>query len=154
MKLAEALLERKRIKEEIYALRMRAIADARVQEGDKPSEDPAELAERIMNLADRLEKITVAVNRTNMVAKLLDGRTLMEAIACRDILKLRCEVAKDLADAAAGSKEYRTMRSEIKFVPAVDVAFWRKRADGYAKAYRELDAAIQAANWSVDMLEE
>ncbi|MGB9804469.1 DIP1984 family protein [Desulfofundulus sp.] len=76
MKLAEALLERKRIKDEIQVLRVRAVAGARMQEGDRPPEDPAELGERVMGLADRLEELTAAINRTNMAAKLPDGRTL------------------------------------------------------------------------------
>ncbi|AEG14361.1 hypothetical protein Desku_0755 [Desulfofundulus kuznetsovii DSM 6115] len=154
MKLAEALLERKRVKDEIQVLRVRAVAGARVQEGDRPPEDPAELGKRIMGLVDRLGELTAAINRTNMAAKLPDGRTLMEAIVQRDALKLKHEAAKELADAAAGGREYRVMRSEIKFVPTVDVAEWRRKTDEYARAYRELDAAIQAANWSVDLLEE
>lgn len=151
--MAEALLERKRIKEEIFALRQRMERDARVQEGDKPSEDPAELAEKVNKLIDRLEELVVAINRTNLEAKLPDGRTLMEAIARRDMLKLKHEVAKELADAAVGARDFRVTRSEIKFVPTVDVTYWRRKADEYAKAYRELDAAIQAANWSTDLLE-
>lgn len=154
MKLAEALLERKRIKEEIHALRIRVVADARVQEGDKPSEDPAELMSRITDLTNRLEKITAAINFTNIRTVLPDGHTLMEAIAARDMLKLRHEIAKELADAACGSREYRATRSEIKFLPSVDVAEWRRRADEYARAYRELDAAIQAVNWSAELVEE
>ena len=154
MKLAEALLERKRIKDEIHALRQRIMNDARVQEGDKPSENPAELVEKVANLINQLEKLIVAINRTNMQAKLPDGRTLMEAMAHRDMLKLKHDIAKELADTAAGAREYRMTRSEIKFVPTVDVAYWRKKADEYAKAYRELDAAIQAANWNTDLLLE
>jgi len=31
---------------------------------------------------------------------------------------------------------------------------WRREADTLAKTYRELDAAIQAANWTTDLREE
>lgn len=154
MKLAEALLERKRVKEEIAALRERAERDSRVQEGDKPAEDPGELMNKILELVGRLQRLTVAINKTNMAVRLPDGRTLMEAIAERDMLKLLHEAVKEVADAAVGAREWRVTRSEIKFVPTVDVAAWRRRADEYAKKYRELDAAIQAVNWASDLIEE
>jgi len=154
LKLAEALLERKRIKEEIAALRERAERDSRVQEGDRPAEDPEKLMNKILELVGRLQRLTVAINKTNMAVRLPDGRTLMEAIAERDMLKLLHEAAKEVADAAVGAREWRVTRSEIKFVPTVDVAVWRKRADEYAKKYRELDAAIQAVNWASDLVEE
>jgi hypothetical protein len=36
-------------------------------------------------------------------------------------------------------------------VPTVEVATLRKEVDRLSKAYRELDAAIQAVNWIVEM---
>lgn len=153
MKLAEALLERKAIKEKIQALRERMLKDARVQEGEKPAEAPAELMAQVAELTVKLERLTVAINRTNVVARLPDGMTLMEAIVRRDMLRLLHEAARQLADAASKG-EWRLSRSEIKTVPTVDVADWRRRADDYARQYRELDAALQAANWTVELQEE
>jgi len=155
MKLAEALLERKSLKDQIGALKERAIKDARVQEGDQPAERPEELAAEIEKLVQRLEAITTAINWTNLQARLPDGQTIMEAIVKRDMLKLRQQLARDLAGAAAPDRDgWRLTRSEIKFQPTVDVARWRREADALAKAYRELDAAIQAANWTTDLKEE
>jgi len=155
MKLAEALLERKSLKDQIGALKERAIKDARVQEGDQPAERPEELAAEIEKLVQRLETIVAAINRTNLQARLPDGQTIMEAIVKRDMLKLRHQLARDLAGAAAPDRDgWRLTRSEIKFQPTVDVAHWRREADALAKAYRELDAAIQAANWTTDLKEE
>lgn len=154
MKLAEALLEKKRIKDEIHALRLRVISDALVQEGDKPAEDPAELILKIVGLTEKLENLTAAINFTNINTLMPNGRTVMEAIVKRDTLKLMHEIAKDLAEAASDTRRYRTIRSEIKYVPTVDVSEWRRKADEYAKEYRELDAAIQAVNWSTDLKED
>ncbi len=155
MKLAEALLERKSLKEQIGALKERAIKDARVQEGDQPAERPEELAAEIEKLVQRLEAIITAINRTNLQARLPDGQTIMEAIVKRDMLKLHHQLARDLADAAATDRDgWRLTRSEIKFQPTVDIARWRREADALAKAYRELDAAIQAANWTTELREE
>lgn len=47
----------------------------------------------------------------------------------------------------------RFTRTELKYVPTVDVAELRQEVDQLAKAYRELDAAIQAVNWTVEMEE-
>jgi hypothetical protein len=155
MKLAEALLERKSLKEQIGALKERAVKDARVQEGDQPAERPEDLVAEIDKLARRLEALVVAINRTNLQAKLPDGRTVMEAIAERDMLKLRYQLAKDLAGAAAPDRDgWRITRSEVKFQPTVDVARWRREADALAKACRELDAAIQAGNWTIELIKE
>lgn len=152
MKLAEALLERKTIKERIAVLKERAASDARVQEGDRPAENPEELLKEIKELVGRMEQLIVAVNRTNIEVMLPDGRTLMEAIAARDMCKLLHDVAKQVADAAANDRSsWRLTRSEIKSVPTIDVQEWRKKADACAKQYRELDAVIQAANWTVEL---
>jgi len=105
MKLAEALLERKALKERIKELRERAERDARVQEGDRPAEEPAVLMAEVERLAARLEQLIVAVNRTNMAVRLPDGRTLMEAIARRDVLNPLHLAAKGLADAAAPGRD-------------------------------------------------
>ncbi len=50
MKLAEALLERKSLKEQIGGLKERAINDARVQGGDRLAEKPDDLAIEINRL--------------------------------------------------------------------------------------------------------
>lgn len=87
MKLAEALLERKSLKEQIVALKERAINDARVQEGDEPAEKPDELVVKINNLVEPLEKLMTAINRTNVSTLLVEGESIMEAIARRDMLQ-------------------------------------------------------------------
>lgn len=154
MKLAEALLERKTIKERIVALKERAVSDARVQEGDHPAENPEVLFKEITELVSSMEQLIVAINRTNIEAVLSDGRSLMEAIAARDMCKLLYDIVKQVADAAANDRSsWRVTRSEIKSVPTIDVQEWRKKADTYAKQYRELDAMIQAANWEVHLKE-
>ncbi|MGM0653566.1 MAG: hypothetical protein ACQES4_12415 [Bacillota bacterium] len=44
-------------------------------------------------------------------------------------------------------------RSELKFKPTIDISRWRKKTDELAKEYRELDGKIQAANWTIDLIE-
>jgi hypothetical protein len=154
MKLAEALLERKGIKEQIGNLKDRARQDARVQEGDEPSELPETLMAEIEKMAVRLEQLVVAINKTNIAATLPIGLSIMEAIARRDMLKLRHQIMKDLADAASPERDaWRQTRTEVKFKPTIVVADWRRRSDALAKEYRELDNQIQAANWTIELSE-
>lgn len=153
MKLAEALLERKSLKEQIGELKQRVLKDARVQEGDQPAESPEHLVTEIEKLVHRLEKLVVAINRTNLQARIPEGQSLMEAIAKRDMLKLHHQVIIDLVNAATPERDsWRLTRSEVKFQPTVDIARWRHEADNLAKEYRELDNTIQAVNWTTELM--
>lgn len=150
MKLAEALLERKNVKQRIDALAQRLVEDAKVQEGDKPAGDPVETLREIGQLINVYRELIVRINKTNAESVMPDGRTIMEAIAERDALSLKYAILNRLASAAVVSRD-RYSRNEIKFIPTVDVAEIRKMADQAAKEMRELDAKIQAANWTVEL---
>jgi len=152
MKLAEALVERKSLKDEIQDLRQRLERVAKVQEGDEPVEDPRALLQTTDAKIDELERRITQINRTNLSARLSDGRSLMEAIAERDMLLLRRSVLDDLVEAATPTHD-RFSRKEIRYIPTVDVAGIQKRADQVAKRYRELDAQIQALNWETELVE-
>jgi hypothetical protein len=39
----------------------------------------------------------------------------------------------------------------MRFVPTIDGAELRKQIDGLAKNWRELDAQIQAVNWTTEL---
>ena len=43
------------------------------------------------------------------------------------------------------------MRTEVRFVPTIDSAELRKRIDALSKSWRELDAQIQAVNWTTEL---
>lgn len=150
MKLAEVLVERKSLKNEIQELRQRLRRVAKVQEGDEPVEEPLALLQTIESKLGKLEQLITRINRTNTATRLSDGRTLMEAIAERDMLRLQRGVLEDLVEAATPEHD-RYSRKEIRYVPTVNVAEIRKRADQVAKRYRELDAEIQALNWETEL---
>ena len=152
MKLAEALVERKSLKDEIHNLRRRLQRVAKVQEGDVPVEDPRTLLQTVETKLDELEQRIAQINRTNLMARLGDGRTLMEAIAERDMLLLRRGVLDELVEAAT-PEQARYSRTEIRYVPTIGVAETQKQADQIAKRYRELDAEIQALNWETELVE-
>ena len=69
------------------------------------------------------------------------------------MLGLRHSALKAVADATA-QQQARYSRSEIRLVRTFDVAEVRKRVDSLAREQRELDAEIQAANWTVELAQD
>jgi hypothetical protein len=152
MKLADALILRGDAQKRLAQLRERLVKSAKVQEGDKPPEDPAALLKEMERVAGTLLDLMQKINRTNMVTELEANVTLADALAERDVLLLRRGVYASVAEAASASQS-RYSRSEVKFVSTVKVSEMQERADELSKERRELDARIQAANWNVDLIE-
>lgn len=153
--LAEALIERKALKERLENLEERVTASARVQEGDTPAEDPAELMAQFDAAASEMEQLIVAINRTNLATPLAgqEGWSLMEAIARRDMLTLRQEAISEIIDASRTTRaHWAVTRSEVRTVATVDVAALQRQMDALAKERRELDARLQAANWTTKLM--
>ena len=148
VKLAEALLLRADMQKKIASLRERIVANAVVQEGEKPNEDPNELLLEATGVLSDLESLVGRINKTNLAARIADGRSLTEAIARRDHLVQRHAL---LAAAAAGSRKEpdRYGVREIKWVATMEVKKLQKQLDDLGKNIRELNTAIQEANWKV-----
>jgi hypothetical protein len=91
------------------------------------------------------------INRTNATSQFGDG-TLADALAERDVLKIRYNTYRELATAASITQA-RTTRSEVKFISTVSVAAIQRKADDLAKQYRELDTRIQEADWLTVLLD-
>lgn len=152
MKLAEALILRADCQKRIEQLKQRLVRIARVQEGDRPAEDPQVLLDEIERATSELMGLIQRINRTNSSVELEAGQTVSDALALRDIQQLRHGVYRDLAKAAAVTQD-RLTRSEVRFQSTVSIPEITQRADSLAKEHRELDARIQALNWRVDLLE-
>src|SRR5438045_4126330 len=104
MKLAEALIlrsDRKRLHDQ---LRARAVAMARYQEGETPPEDAGELLAKALSVLGELEDLIRRINRTNSSATIADGVTLTDALAERDVLRLRYALLTAVADSASGTQ--------------------------------------------------
>jgi hypothetical protein len=153
MKLAEALALRADIAKRISGLGNRAEESAQVQEGEQPPENSEELLAQLDDLFAQLALLIARINRTNLSATLADGTILTDALARRDVLALRFRTLTSIADAAA-EKQSRYSRSEIKMVATLNVSTLRKQLDEIAQVRRELEGQIQAANWTVDLLED
>ena len=150
MKLAEALIMRADLKNKISQVKSRIIQNAKVQEGDEPTEDPAELLVKYDALMSEFEALVVRVNRTNAAAEFEAGR-LIDAIAERDCLKTRISTYRDVCDKASVMRE-RGFGSDYKFIRCVDVTELRKQIDELSKQYREIDTKIQGINWTIDLI--
>lgn len=152
MKLAEALVLRADYQKRLEQLKFRLIRSAKVQEGDEPAENPKRLLAELEEVAGQLAELIRRINRTNSASMLKDGVTLSDALATRDVLLKRCAPYAELANAAAIGQE-RYSRSEVKFKSTVNVSEIQSQADALSKEYRELDARLQEANWSIDLVD-
>ena len=151
MKLAEALQERADLNRRIEQLRYRLNNNVLVQEGEKPLEDPAALLEELESSFTRLEWLIARINLTNCAVK-VEGRSLTELIARRDVLSLRAEAYRRLVEEAS-QNTHRATRTEIKILSAVDVPALQRQADDASRELRLLDNTLQATNWTSDLLE-
>lgn len=152
MRLGEALTNRADLQKRIAQLGSRLQASGVVQEGDVPPEDPAELLGELDIATAELERLIAAINATNAVSTLGDGRTLTGALARRDVIAIRQSVLRGAVDAVTQAQA-RYSRSEIRMQRQLDVAALRKEIDALAQERRELDIAIQERNWTLDLLD-
>ena len=154
MKLAEALLLRGEMQTRLAKLRERLGRCVLVQEGDKPAEDPEKLMGQGAGLISDLYALVARINRTNQSAKMLDGRTMMEAIAERDRLRQTLSLVQFAAQSAAGpATDNRYSLREIRWVPMMSVQKLHAQSDDISQAQRELNAKVQEANWKIELLD-
>lgn len=151
MKLAEALQERADLNRRIEQLRYRLSNNVLVQEGEKPLEEPAALLEELESSFTRLEWLIARINLTNCAVK-VEGRSLTELIARRDVLSLRADAYRRLVEEAS-QNTHRATRTEIKILSAVDVPALQRQADDASRELRLLDNTLQATNWTADLME-
>jgi hypothetical protein len=152
MKLAEALILRADYQKRIEQLKSRLLRNAKVQEGDTPAESPTGLLEEVERISRDLTRLIQRINKTNVSTYLEDGMTITDAIAVRDVLRIRHSIYTGLAQAATVTQD-RFTKSEVKFRSTVDIAAIQSRADEIAREHRELDTQIQEANWRTELLE-
>lgn len=152
MKLAEALIFRADYQKRIEQIKQRLTRNAKIQEGDEPAETPANLIKELERITKELLMLIQRINATNSAVKLEKGLTISDAIAVRDVLRLKHTIYRDLAEAATVTHD-RYTKSEVKYRSTVNVSEIQKQADEFAKEHREIDAKIQEANWREDLFE-
>jgi hypothetical protein len=150
MKLSEALLLRSEYQKKIENLQSRILANVKVQEGDKPLEDPSSLIKEAMDLNTELGTLIVKINARNNAAKLPDGQTISEAIVKRDTLIKQRNILSAVAS-KAHEKDFRLTHAEVKMKFAVSLEDVQKQIDDLSKKFREIDTQIQSVNWTTEL---
>jgi len=151
MKLAEALHLRADLQKRIAQLGTRLNNNAKVQDGDEPAENPAELLAELERDTAELARLIAAINHTNSVTS-ADGATLTAMIAEKDALSLRLSILRAFLENASRKIE-RYSAKEIRVSSTVDIRAEQKTVDQLSKRLRELDVKIQGLNWTVDLIE-
>lgn len=150
MRLAEALQLRSDLQKRIYQLQERLNQNATVQEGEKPAEDPVALLHELDGCIAQLEELMERINRTNSQTVTAEG-TLTALLAKRDCLKIKVEAYREFLRQASGLSR-RATRSEIKILSTISVQDYQKQVDQMSARLRQVDGAIQAANWTTELL--
>ncbi|HYL73193.1 MAG TPA: DIP1984 family protein [Bryobacteraceae bacterium] len=119
MKLAEALAERGDCQKRIEDLKKRLVRIARVQEGEKPAENPAELLGELDRIFVRFQDLIQVINRTNVRTPFREQTTLADALAERDALGKKRDLLEQVVEAAS-LRQDRYSKSEVKFVSTME----------------------------------
>ena len=151
MKLAQALILRADTQKRLEQLKGRLLDNAKMQENERPSEDPKLLLKELDRLSDELFRLILAINLTHSSAK-FENVSLTEMIAKKDTLSQKASVLREFAKSASQKVDLYS-NSEIKILSSVDVAMLQKQIDELSKEIRELDMKLQEANWQVDLVE-
>jgi hypothetical protein len=155
MKLGEALALRADLQKRLHQAQARLFENASVQEGDAPALDPQALLREFRAIASEHESVVRRINRTNVrVSVVVDDAslTLADAVLRRDLLAREAGLLRELATRAAPQRS-RFLHTEVKHVPAIDIAAVLADADRLSRAHRELDTRIQQVNWTAELIE-
>ena len=151
MKLAEALIERAEISKKNGQLISRIKDNAKVQEGDSPSEKPEELIVEYEENMKRFLKLVQRINETNCKTLFDNELSIADAIALRDYLGAKIRAHRNFYESATIRMD-RYSRNEIKVVSCIDAKDLQKKIDMFSKEYREIDTKLQSINWTIDLL--
>ncbi len=151
MKLAEALAERSDCQKRLDEIKDRLNGSARIQEGEQPAEDPAELLSEADRIYARLLELIRSINRTNSQTAFDSEHAISDVLAEREVMNKRREFLSGVAGSAT-SRWDRYSKSEVRYVITLPVGKLRSEADQLAKRYRELDLRIQELNWKTELI--
>lgn len=157
MKLAEALSERKELLKQIADLDARIrVAAIRYEDEDK-EEDALGLVTYRSEKEAELENLIVEINLANINNK-LPGKdfSIMVGIARRDVLMGRVAFLKTLVEEIRNRNKNEDRWSKrdkdsLKKLAQIPLETAQEMLNRDSKDLRELVAAIQAANWTIEL---
>ena len=126
------------------------IKNAKVQEGDTPSEEPNMLLNELNDNIIELENIIKSINKTNS-STYIGNESISDIIAKRDTLGLKLSILRSFISESANKIE-RYSNKEIKILSTVNVAEQQKEIDKLSKEYRLIDTKLQGLNWTTDII--
>jgi len=148
MKLAEALLQRADLQRKIDQLTARILPNLIVHNQARPQEDPTKLLAQLRDTVKKFEAIVVKINKTNMLTRLPDGRSLMEGLAQRDGLKVLQEKMRQVRQSSTlHNSGYNNQSTTLKFTAI------QSEIDQLGRAFRDIDTVIQGLNWNTELIE-
>lgn len=155
MKLGQALVEQKNLKNRIDVLQKRLVDGLLFVSGETPKIDAGATLSEIDNLIHQRRVIVSRINRTNSTSEVPgEGITITEAIALRDAIhshvQLYASIIKVANNAGTTRPRYEG-EAPITTVSQVSLSKARSDHDKLAREYNELDALIQSANWTIDL---
>ena len=149
MKLAEALQLRSDLNKQIDMLQRRINNNIIIQEGDRPAEDPKELINQLNDCLNKLSELIAKINLTNCKT-IVNGKSLTELIAEKDILMIKINAYRDIVSRASNIVN-RMTRTEIRFMSTVNAREIQKEVDEMSASLRRLENTIQQTNWTTDL---
>ena len=152
MKLAEALSIRAELQQNVLQIKARLLNNAKVQEGEKPLENPLELIDELNQTISQLEQLIKNINYTNCMT-IVDGNSITDLIAQKDALTKKVSILREFLNSASEITN-RYSATEIKTYSTVDVAELFFCVNSQSKRLRELDMKIQGINWTTELLEK
>ena len=91
------------------------------------------------------------IHRTNAIAVMPDGSTMLSTLVKRDELAERHRLLQTAIDNAKTEGDRYSYR-EIKWQKVIEPVKLQKQADDIAVKLRNLNIQLQAANWQIDLV--
>ena len=91
------------------------------------------------------------IHRTNAIAVMPDGSTMLSTLVKRDELAERHRLLQTAIDNAKTEGDRYSYR-EIKWQKVIEPVKLQKQADDVAVKLRNLNIQLQAANWQIDLV--
>lgn len=154
MKIAEALIERKRIQQLMESNKVRVVSQAKIYEGDETVDDVVALSTQIVELGSVFGKLTKQINKTNQTIIVRDEKSISDLIAEKDGKAFTKNKLEQIYKAAVEKIERYGRSSDVKIISTIDVVKLRKVIDCLSSEINQLNIELQRYNWTYDLLED
>lgn len=155
MKLGEALTRRKDLETRTTELLHLITDDVTYEEGTTPNSDVSVLMKELDAVLEEHYELVSRINRTNSTTPFNDksDKTIADAIVVRDMFKKRQGLLQEIIRQSKSRRDRDYNGNVTVYLSQLDTQELRKELDETAKGFRTLDVELQAANWSIDLVD-